>query len=186
MTVTFSLALLTSGRSRVRVGGLGLGLCEVVGETESFDGRLDDVVEEGVTGRPAGLVALSCGAGGFRDRKGEMEDVDLWDLVELLADIAVKRERERARFESLERSHTVHMPVKVNAVLGQCSAAPSKTRLALLATGALNLSLLWLPSFSMSAECFFVFAFVVISLDFLNLSASLGLILGSSFEKPNK
>jgi hypothetical protein len=109
VTVTFSLALFTSGRSRVRVGGLGLGLCEVVGETESFDGRLDDVVQEGVTGRPAGLVALSCGAGGFRDRKGEMEDVDLWDLVELLADIAVERERERERFE---RSHTVHMPVR--------------------------------------------------------------------------
>jgi hypothetical protein len=97
VTVTFSLALFTSGRSRVRIGGLGLGLCEVVGETESVDGRLDDVVEEGVTGRPAGLVALSCGAGGFRDRKGEMEDVDLWDLVELLADIAVERERERER-----------------------------------------------------------------------------------------
>lgn len=97
MTVTFSLALFTSGWSRVRVGGLGLGLGEVVGGTESFDGRLDDEVDEGVTGRPAGLVALSCGAGGFRDRKGEMEDVDLWDLVELVADIGVKMERERER-----------------------------------------------------------------------------------------
>jgi hypothetical protein len=97
VTVTFSLALFTSGWSRVRVGGLGLGLGEVVGGTESFDGRLDDEVDEGVTGRPAGLVALSCGAGGFRDRKGEMEDVDLWDLVELVADIGVKMERERER-----------------------------------------------------------------------------------------
>lgn len=43
-----------------------------VGETDSFDGCLEDVMEEGVTGRPADFVA-----GDIRDRKGETDGVGL-------------------------------------------------------------------------------------------------------------
>lgn len=73
MTVTFSLALITSGRSRGGVEGLGVQLAVVTGETETFDESLDDAVEEGVIGRP-----LCLGAGeaveDFRERNGEMLD----------------------------------------------------------------------------------------------------------------
>ncbi len=89
--------LLPSGRSSVRVGGLGfgfglgLGLAEFAGETDNLEGGR--VVEDGVTGLPADLVYGGGGAGDFRERKGEMEEVDLWDLVELVPDIALEKER---------------------------------------------------------------------------------------------
>lgn len=77
VTVTFSLALEISGRSMAWVGGLGLA--DVAGETESLDAGLEEVVEEAVEGRPAGLTG-GVGAGDFRDRNGETEEEDLWDL----------------------------------------------------------------------------------------------------------
>lgn len=56
MTITFSLDLLVSGRSRGRVVGLGLGLTDVAGEADSLEGGRDDVVEDGVAGRPVGFA----------------------------------------------------------------------------------------------------------------------------------
>lgn len=71
---------------------VGLGLAEDTGETESLGGvGLDDVVEEGVVGRPAGLTMGGEGAGDFRDRNGEIVEV-LWDL-ELLPNIDAEKER---------------------------------------------------------------------------------------------
>ncbi|PON73208.1 hypothetical protein PanWU01x14_060490, partial [Parasponia andersonii] len=99
VTVTFSLALLASGRSMGWIGGV-LGLAEVVGEADSRDGGLDDVVEEGVVGRPA-FLDDGAGDGDFRDRKGEMVEVveeDLWDLevvAELVPNMVLERESER-------------------------------------------------------------------------------------------
>lgn len=80
MTVTFSLALATSGRSTAWIGELGLA--DVAGEADSLDGGLDDVVEEGVEGRiPADLEDVGGdGAGDFRERKGEMAEEDRCDL----------------------------------------------------------------------------------------------------------
>lgn len=66
MTETFSLALETSG------GAGGLKLEAEAGEAEALDGGRD----EGVEGRTGGLDG---GAGDFRDRNGEIEDL-WWDL----------------------------------------------------------------------------------------------------------
>lgn len=90
VTVTFSFAFEISGFSMAWVGGLGLA--DVTGETESLGAGLDDVVDDGVAGLPAGLTG-GVSAGDFRDRNGETEEEDLWDL-ELVPNI-VCRERER-------------------------------------------------------------------------------------------
>lgn len=55
MTITFSLDLLVSGGSSAIVGGLGLGVVDVVGEGDSLEAGRDDAVEDGVSGRPAGF-----------------------------------------------------------------------------------------------------------------------------------
>lgn len=86
MTVTFSLAFMTSRRSSAGVEGLGVQLAVVTGETENLDGGLEDAVEEGVVGRPFGLEAGDS-AGDFRERNGEMVE-GLWDL-EMLVDDAI-------------------------------------------------------------------------------------------------
>lgn len=65
MTVTFSLALETSGCEG------GLKVAAEAGGIEGLDGGRDDAVEEGVAGRTGGLD----GAGDFRDRKGEIDDL---------------------------------------------------------------------------------------------------------------
>ncbi|KAA0049654.1 hypothetical protein E6C27_scaffold163G001230 [Cucumis melo var. makuwa] len=58
-------------RSSGGVEGLGLQLAVVIGEIETFDGGLEDVVEEGVVGRPFGLEADD-NPGDFREQNGEM------------------------------------------------------------------------------------------------------------------
>ena len=87
MTVTFSLPLLTSGRSRDCVDGL-------TGVTDNLEGGLEEAVE-GVVGRPVDLDGTEGGAGDFRDRKGEMLVEDLWDLEE--APDIVENEKEEIR-----------------------------------------------------------------------------------------
>ena len=62
---------MTSGRSSAGVEGLGVQLAVVIGETETFEGGLEDAVEEGVVGRPFGLGAGEA-TGDFRERNGEM------------------------------------------------------------------------------------------------------------------
>lgn len=78
--MTFSLDLVTSGQ--------GVGLAHLARETESFEGGLKDVIDEGVVERRVGMVSDE-GTGDFLDRKG---DVDLWDL-ELLPDIGMREAR---------------------------------------------------------------------------------------------
>lgn len=71
MTVTFSLAILESGRSNTGVEGL----TEVNGETTGgFDEDLDED-EEGVEGRAPEALDGGGGAGDFLDRNGDMEDL---------------------------------------------------------------------------------------------------------------
>lgn len=77
-----------SRRSSAGIGGLGVQLAVVTGETETFDGGLEDAVEEGVVGRPFGLGAGETD-GDFRERNGEMLE-GLWDL-EMLVDDAIYR-----------------------------------------------------------------------------------------------
>lgn len=55
--------------------GLGLWLTDVAGEAESLEGGRDDVVEDGVAGRPVGFAGGGCWACDLRERKGEMEDL---------------------------------------------------------------------------------------------------------------
>ena len=112
VTVTFSLALLTSGRSRDGVDG-------PTGETDNLEGGLEDAVE-GVVGRPLDLGGAEGGAGDFRDRKGEMLVEDLCDLEEApdivekkkkREGIGEKTERNREKDEARERkSGECHMP----------------------------------------------------------------------------
>ena len=64
--------------------GLGLQLAVVIRETETFDGGLEDVVEEVVVGRPFGLEGDD-NPGDFRERNGEMVE-GLWDLERLVED----------------------------------------------------------------------------------------------------
>lgn len=77
VTITFSLALLFSRRSRP--GECGLRLAGVAGGADSLKGGLDDVVavEVGIAGRPAGLEGAGAGGCGddLRERKGDMEDL---------------------------------------------------------------------------------------------------------------
>lgn len=95
VTVTFSLALLTSGRSRDGVDG-------PTGETDNLEGGLEDAVE-GVVGRPLDLGGAEGGAGDFRDRKGEMLVEDLCDLEEA-PDIVEKKKKREGMGEKTERN----------------------------------------------------------------------------------
>lgn len=62
--------------------GPGLGLEEVAGDEESLEGGRDDVVEEGVAGRPVVFVEVE-GTGDLRERNGEMEErFDLLDIFQ--------------------------------------------------------------------------------------------------------
>lgn len=96
MTITFSLDLLVSSRSRGRVVGLGLWLTDVAGEADSLEGGRDDVVEDGVAGRPVGFAGGGGWAGDLRERKGEMEDL----RGPLEADILEDGERKGSEFFS--------------------------------------------------------------------------------------
>lgn len=85
VTVTFSFGLVgaASGRSTTKAWELGPGLDEVAGEADSLEVGLDDVVEEGVTGR---LVVAGGGwAGEFRVRNGEIAE-GLRERVDILAE----------------------------------------------------------------------------------------------------
>lgn len=91
MTVTFSLDLETLGGD----GGLGLAE-EEGGDREGLDGvgRDDVVEEEGVAGRDDAVGGFVDPAG-FRERKGEMEDLCDLELEVPPENIAGCRERER-------------------------------------------------------------------------------------------
>lgn len=79
------------------MGGLGtwLGLEEVAGDEESLEGGRDDVVDEGVTGRPAALEDEGGGTGDLRERNGEMED-----RCDLLLDIFSTKEEKKSKGQS--------------------------------------------------------------------------------------
>lgn len=83
MTVTFSFALLTSGRSRVD----SLGLVGVTGEGDNRDEVFDEVVEDGVVGLPADFATGGGAAGDFRDRNGETVVEALWERLYPAVDI---------------------------------------------------------------------------------------------------
>lgn len=83
------------------VGGLGVRLADVTGETESFDGGLEEALEDGVVGRPVGLGAGEA-AGDFRERNGEMLE-DRWDLEMLVDDDILQNRDEGRRRERFKR-----------------------------------------------------------------------------------
>lgn len=85
MTVTFSFALLTSGRSRV--DGLGLA-----GEIANFREGLDEVIEDGVVGLPKDFATGGGADGDFRERKGETVEEALWERLYPAADIDGKED----------------------------------------------------------------------------------------------
>ena len=95
--MTFSLDLDASGRSRTTMGGFGpgLGLEEIAGDEESLEGGRDDVVDEGVTGRPV-VLEEGEGTGDLRERNGEMEDRS--DLLDIF-----RRIKSQRKVKALER-----------------------------------------------------------------------------------